>query len=274
MRAMAALDFSANVERFTGFGAHYDQVRPSPPRALADLLLPLAGYRSGRKPALVVDLGSGTGLATRYWAGRAGRVIGVEPSADMRDRARTVGGDGVEYREGFSHATGLPDGAADLVVCSQALHWMEPETTFREVARVLRPGGVFAACDYDWPPSTGFWEADQAYLDCMALGHRLERERRVADRVLRWDKEGHLARMRASGRFRFVRECLLHHEDEGDAARLVGLMLSQGHARSLLKSGLSAEDLQLDRLAEAARRAMGDARHPWLWSARVRLAVR
>ena len=34
----------------------------------------------------------------------------------------------------------------------QALHWMEPAPTFGEVARLLRPGGVFAALDCDWPP--------------------------------------------------------------------------------------------------------------------------
>jgi len=46
-------------------------------------------------------------------------------------------------------ATDLPDGCADIVTCSQSLHWMVPESTFAEVARILRPGGVFATYDYD-----------------------------------------------------------------------------------------------------------------------------
>ena len=47
---------------------------------------------------------------------------------------------GVEYREAFAQATGLEDGVADIVTCSQSLHWMDPQPTFAEAARVLRPG--------------------------------------------------------------------------------------------------------------------------------------
>ena len=69
---------------------------------------------------------------------------------------------GVEYREAFAQETGLDDGCADIVTCSQSLHWMEPEPTFAEAARILRPGGVFAAYDYDWPPVVDP-ELDEAY---------------------------------------------------------------------------------------------------------------
>jgi SAM-dependent methyltransferase len=264
-------NFSPTVERFTGFGPHYDRVRPSPPRALADLLLPMARCAV---PDLVVDLGSGTGLSTRYWSARARSVIGVEPTASMREQAESVGGENIAYREGFSHATGLPDGCADLVICSQALHWMEPASTFAESARILREGGLFAAVDYDWPPATSFWEVDQAYAQCMARVRLLERERGLTDYVARWAKSGHLARMQESGRFRYVRECLLHHEDEGDAARIVGLLLSQGSVQSLLKLGVSEDDLQLDRVRQAAGRAFGASSTRWFWSARIRIGIK
>ncbi|MGH7866895.1 MAG: class I SAM-dependent methyltransferase, partial [Candidatus Dormibacteraceae bacterium] len=45
--------------------------------------------------------------------------------------------------------TGLPEACADVVTCVQAFHWMDPEIVLPEVARILRPGGVFAAVDYD-----------------------------------------------------------------------------------------------------------------------------
>jgi SAM-dependent methyltransferase len=63
-------------------------------------------------------------------------------------------------RAGFSstydrHRPRTPQALVDaLVTCSQSLHWMEPEPTFAEVARILRRGGVFAAYDYDWPTSS------------------------------------------------------------------------------------------------------------------------
>lgn len=51
-----------------GFAERYDRCRPRPPVALPELLPPLAGVR---RPHLVVDIGSGTGLSTRIWAGHA-----------------------------------------------------------------------------------------------------------------------------------------------------------------------------------------------------------
>jgi len=247
------LDFTANIERFTGFAAHYDEHRPSPPDALSGLLCQLARCV---RPALVVDLGCGTGLSTRYWSGRADQVIGIEPTPAMRVEAGHAGGDGVSYHEGFSHATGLSDACADIVTCSQALHWMEPSGTFREAGRILRPSGVFAAYDYDWPPVTTSPEADAIYTECVAKSRQLESELGVSGGVRHWSKDGHLARLRESGIFPYVRECTLHHIDSGNAARLVGLLLSQGHVQTLLKHGVSEEEIGVPALREVAQRSL------------------
>jgi SAM-dependent methyltransferase len=150
---------------------------------------------------------------------------------------------------------------------------MDPLPTFAECARILRPGGVFAAYDFDWPPATSFWEADRAYVDCMARARELEVGHNVTEGLRQWDKEGHLERMRASGSFRHVRECLLSHRDGGDAERLVGLFLSQGYVRSLLKAGLSEDELQIPRLRQAAAASFGQATSIWHWSARVRIGI-
>lgn len=265
------MDFSANIARFTGFAGHYDRHRPSPPGALASLLTQIA--QCGR-PSLVVDLGCGTGLSTRYWSGHAEKVTGVEPSASMREQAQSLGGENVSYREGFSHATGLPDGAADLVTCSQALHWMDPHPTFREAVRILRPGGVFAAYDYDWPPVTTSPEADEFYRRCVLHSHRLENEHNVSIGLQKWEKNGHLTRMHESGCFRVTRECLLHHTDTGNAGRLVGLLLSQGHVQTLLKNGFTEADMEIDRLREVADRTLGPEPQEWFWGSRVRVGVK
>src|SRR5262249_27493451 len=148
-------------------------------------------------------------------AGWAEAVIGVEPSADMRGQAEARSaampdGANVRYQAGYANATGLPDGCADIVTCSQSLHWMEPESTFAEVARILRPGGVFAAYDCDWPP-TFHWQVEQAYSTCQAQAHAAEQAHGLSREVRSWEKSGHLERIRASGRFRFAKEILLHH---------------------------------------------------------------
>ena len=164
-RTVDRMDLAPNAERFSGFADLYDRVRPTPPPVLADIV---CTYAAVDRPE-VVDLGSGSGLSTRWIASWASSVIGVEPSADMRAVAAGRNeAPSVSFIDGWSHDTGLPDDCADVVIVSQALHWMEPGSTFGEAARLLRPGGVFAALDCDWPPSVGSARAEAAWQECRA----------------------------------------------------------------------------------------------------------
>src|SRR6266576_5578516 len=185
-----------------GFADRYDQYRPQPPRAVLELLCRFARTDT---PKVVVDLGCGTGLSTRAWSGVAHRVIGIEPNPAMLAAAEEAAG--VEYRTAYAQATGLDDGMADIVTCSQSLHWMEAEPTLAEAARILRPGGVFAAYDYDWPPVVDpeVDEAFDAYQGRRAAFRRAHGIQRGGDR---WPKHEHLERIRSSGRFGFCREIL------------------------------------------------------------------
>ncbi len=264
-------DFSGNIERFSGFADLYDRHRPAPPAALADLLTRMAG---ASRPALVVDLGSGTGLSTRYWADKADQVIGVEPTLDMREQAEArTEAKNVIYRGGFSHQTGLPDHRAQIVTCSQSLHWMEPQGTFEEAVRILVPGGVFAAYDYDWPPTTGSWEADAAYEACMSKVHELEQAYKDPAPVRRWNKSEHLARMKSSGCFRYTKEIVIHQIEPGNAERLEGILMSQGSVMTLLKGGLSESQIGLDTFKQKVHQALGAELKPWYWCSRVRIGI-
>ena len=180
-------DLTANVERFSGFADCYDAYRPTPPAVIIDILTQLAGVA---EPKFVVDLGCGTGLSSRIWTGRAKEVVGVEPSADMRAQAEARAGamtsrTKMRFQGGLSTETGLPDGCADIVTCSQSLHWMEPDATFAESARILRSGGVFAAIDCDWPPVTNI-EAELAYHEASCRIYATSQQRGVSESVKRW----------------------------------------------------------------------------------------
>ncbi len=286
--------------RFRGFGSLYGEVRPSPPASLGEIL----SASCGRPPRLVVDLGSGTGLSTRWAATWADEVIGIEPSDDMRAVAEAQPVDGVRYRSGWSSDTGLASGVADVVLAVQALHWMEPEATFREVARLLRPGGVFAALDCDWPPVVGDRVAEQAWVDVSrdlsayetrvargAEGEELrggvgdrEREatpysgidahaqrRELPDGVRSWSKGQHLERMEASRRFSWCREIAVDSSDVGTADRFVRLLKSQGGYQALRRHGLEDADLGVDRFEAVVRARLGDAPRPWRFTYRCRL---
>lgn len=264
-------DFPGNIERFTGFADLYDKYRPAPPAVLADLLTRMANVP---RPALVVDLGSGTGLSTRYWADTADQVIGVEPTKDMRAQAEVqTEAKNVIYREGFSHRTGLPDHCAQIVTCSQSMHWMEPQATFEEAARILIPGGVFAAYDYDWPPTTCSWEADAAYEECMLKVHELEKAYNDPAPVRRWDKSQHLNRMKSSGCFRYTKEVVIHQIGPGNAERLEGILMSQGSVMTLLKGGMSESQIGLDIFKQKVRHALGTETKSWYWCSRVRIGI-
>lgn len=268
---MSHPELTANWQRFTGFADVYDSFRPRPPAALADVLCSLAGTE---RPTLVVDLGSGTGTSTRYWADRADGVIGVEPSADMRRQAQAATtAANITFCEGFSHDTGLPDHCADIVTCSQSLHWMLPGPTFAEAARILRSGGVFAALDYDWPPITPRWQTQAVYRRFTEGIHELERHHPVRKGLVSAEKSGHLERMKESGRFRFTREFMLHHTDEGNASRLVGLALSLGSVQSLRKAGLSDAEIGLERLRSELAALGGDEIERWYWTSRIRVGI-
>ncbi|WP_119066140.1 class I SAM-dependent methyltransferase [Aggregatilinea lenta] len=261
---------NANVGRWYGFAETYDRYRPQPPAAVVDLLKILA-----QKPLnVVVDLGAGTGLSSRIWAGHAKEVIGIEPNPDMRKEAgvQTEMPD-VVYRAGLSTSTGLEDGCADLVTISQALHWMEPEPTFIEVARILRPEGVFAAYDCDWPPAV-HWQVEQAYNECMERAVEIEAALGLRQNVTQWAKDEHLGRIRASGQFRYVREVTLHSVEMGNADRLVGLAISQARVSRPLMNGASEEEIGLAKLREVARRTLGDDPQPWYFSYRVRIGIK
>jgi len=262
---------AANIERFAGFADIYDQYRPAVPVVLIDLLTQLIHVP---RPALVVDLGSGTGLSTRVWADRADRVIGIEPGDDMRHQAelRSAQLGNVEYQSGLSTATGLPDACADIVTVSQALHWMEPIGTFNEVARILRPGGIFAAIDNDWPPTIDL-EAEALYDIFNERVEHIMAERQYNREIKGWPKSEHFARITASGHFRRVKELAVHSVEQGNAERMVGLALS-GALQTLLKNGITEEELGVSQFRTDMHRILGDGQHSMYFTYRVRLGMK
>jgi SAM-dependent methyltransferase len=258
------------VARFSGFADTYDWARPRPPAELVEVLTQWTGTS---RPS-VVDLGAGTGLSAAMWSGRAAQVVAVEPSADMRAvaerRVRDLP-DAAAFTvvDATAEATGLPDRCADVVTASQALHWFDPKRALPEAARLLRPGGVFAAYDCDWPPCVD-WETDAAFSAHLRSMDELDVARGL--RPAATDKGGHLARLRRSGLFRYVTEVAVHSRDEGDAERLVGVALSLGATVGLLRAGVSEAELGLTRLREVAARRL-PAATPWWWTYRVRMGV-
>ncbi|MCA1294594.1 class I SAM-dependent methyltransferase [Paenibacillus sp. alder61] len=265
-----------NIERFSGFAELYDRYRPEAPQLVVELL----GNYLGRKPDLVMDLGCGTGLSTLIWGGRAERVIGVEPNADMRSEAnrKLKGAAGpaerITFVPGYSNRLDTPDNSVDIITCSQSFHWMEPVSTLKEAHRVLKRGGVFAIYDCDWPPVLN-WELEKEYLELTEKADDLvKRTMDKADQAVKRDKNGHLGALRDSGAFRFTREIVFHNAEHCDAERFIGLALSQGGIQTVFKLGLTALDSELETFRKHVEDFFqGESREIW-FGYRLRLGVK
>jgi SAM-dependent methyltransferase len=125
--------------------------------------------------AVVLDLGSGTGVVARALAagsGFSGRVIGIEQSPVFVDVARRLAdeegvGGRVEFRVGDVHTLDIPDATMDAVIAHTTIsHVGDPLAVLKEAARVLRSGGAFAAFDGDYASWT-FGYSDHAIAKAM-----------------------------------------------------------------------------------------------------------
>lgn len=278
----------ASLQRFSGFAGLYDTNRPSPPAALGPLL---ASYANVERP-VVVDIGSGTGLSSRWASTWAVSVRGVEPNDEMRAVAESHPVPGVEYVAGVGHDTGLETASADVVTAVQSMHWMDPDPTLAELARILRPGGVLAVIDADWPPVSGVAAAEDAWrrlhqrirvlegrLAAGESGKRLHRQVSDDDPLLArddladphrdrvmpgglrsWSKAEHLDRMNRSGHFVYSREIVLSESVEGGVERFCALMYSQGSYQGLRRLGLSDDEIGAVDFERRARAGFAAAR--------------
>ncbi len=128
-------------DHFSDRASAYARFRPTYPPALFAWLAGLSPNR-----ALAWDAGTGSGQAAVGLAEHFARVIATDPSSAQLAEARPHAA--VEYRIGVEGRSGLEAATADLVTAAQALHWFDLEAFYREVARVIRPGGLLAVWCY------------------------------------------------------------------------------------------------------------------------------
>jgi SAM-dependent methyltransferase len=159
--AGSAEPFTKSLERMNRFQ------EPEARGLIADLGLPAGS--SG------LDVGCGVGLYALWLAeavGPAGRVLGIEPTAERAEAAREfaggqLGAGRLEFRAGDGTALDVATGTLDWVWCGDVLHHIaETQAALREFRRVVRPGGRIIV-------------KESQVLSAMFLGGHPELERRI-----------------------------------------------------------------------------------------------
>lgn len=131
---------TARALTFGSVASAYERFRPGYPEGLADQVLAYAG----RPVRRALEIGAGTGKATRLFAARGIAVTASEPDAAMlRELRKHVPATVAIVQAAFED---LPVGPAyDLVYAAASLHWTDPHHRWPRIAAMLEPAGVFAA---------------------------------------------------------------------------------------------------------------------------------
>jgi SAM-dependent methyltransferase len=127
---------------FDDVAAEYDAYRPDYPPQLYDVLESAIGQPLLR--ADVLDVGAGTGIATRALAGRGANVVAVDPGPGVLTVLRSRSTSRVRPVVGDGNALPLRDELFDLVTYGQSFHWTDPARSVPEAVRVLHDRGVLA----------------------------------------------------------------------------------------------------------------------------------
>jgi len=117
----------------------------------------LRAVPEGMEPESILDIGCGTGRllrrAAEHWP-RA-RLTGADPAEGMVQEARRLT-PGAEFQVSLAESLALPDGYADLAFSTASFHhWQDQQQGVRQIARVLRPGGIFVLVDILMPLGIG-----------------------------------------------------------------------------------------------------------------------
>ena len=147
----------------------------------------LASLKDGET---VLDLGSGAGFDSFLAAGKVGemgRVIGVDMTAEMIDRARENAARGnygnVEFRMGEIEELPVADTSVDVVISNCVIN-LSPDKgqVWREIARVLKPGGRAAVSDLALlkPLPQEMREMVEALVGCIAGAVLVKETERMA----------------------------------------------------------------------------------------------
>jgi SAM-dependent methyltransferase len=235
------LEARARGRVFDEVAEEYDRRRPAYPDALIDRACEVAGLAPG---ASVLEIGCGTGQLTRSLLARGLRVVAVEPGERLVARARTrlAGAGEVRFVNARLEDASLESSHYRAVFSASAIHWVDPDLSWRRIADALVDGGTLALLSHfglDDPRSradqqalhgalagiapdlASEWPTYRA-LDCLLAG--VARRRRNVSCVWAWLGDHDVARAYAGDLFEDARLAVKPTSAEHTADALSALL--------------------------------------------------
>ena len=125
------------TQRFTGRASAYSKYRPSYPKSVIEILNKEANFSCNK---IVADVGSGTGILSKIFLENGNEVFSVEPNDEMRSLAESSLESFPRFVsvKGSAENTTLNDHCIDLISVGQALHWFNPDLSWKEFSRIAK----------------------------------------------------------------------------------------------------------------------------------------
>ena len=252
-------------ERFLGFADIYDEGRPHLPGKAIEIL---KRYLNN-EIEVIVDIGCGTGNSTEICTDYADKVIGIEPSEDMLKKAREKENSKLTFLKGYGNNTGLESNIADIVICSQAFHWMEPDSTIKEVSRILKKGGIFAVIDADTFPVIDL-RIEKENSDIQDTIETLDKKQNL----IIYPRSQHLRNMINSNQFQYCKEICFCNEVLYDRERFEKYVYSKGGMQNAIKNNYEPVISKLEGFNNMLNDVFKDGTKEAIFSYKIKIGVK
>ena len=151
----------------------------------------------------------------------------------MLNEAKKKERDNLKFKQGFGEKTGLSESIADIVICVQAFHWMNPEMALKEAHRILKPNGIFAVINADYPPIINK-ELEKIYLNIVNKAKKAED---FSETIL-VNKEKFIDSIRNCNLFDYYREISFSKTEKYDKEKFKNFILSHSTVQQSIKNNI------------------------------------
>ena len=187
----------------------------------------------------------------------------------MLKKAREKENSKLTFLKGYGNNTGLESNIADIVICSQAFHWMEPDSTIKEVSRILKKRGIFAVIDADTFPVIDL-RIEKENSDIQDTIETLDKKQNL----IIYPRSQHLKNMINSNQFQYCKEICFCNEVLYDRERFEKYVYSKGGMQNAIKNNYEPVISKLEGFNNMLNDVFKDGTKEAIFSYKIKIGVK